>query len=121
VLDYLANADILVHPALEESFGLTLVEAQLAGVPAIGGAHSGGVPWTLDYNRAGRLADVRSESSLAGAMVELAEDAATRSRLARAGADLARRRHDPERLITAIEALLVAATHDRRARTDRSG
>jgi glycosyltransferase involved in cell wall biosynthesis len=120
VLDYLANVDILVHPALEESFGLTMAEAQLTGVPAIGGAHSGGVPWTLDYNRAGRLVDVRSKSSLAAAMVDLAEDAATRSRLARAGAELARQRHDPERLITAIEALLDAAAHDRRTKTDRT-
>ena len=45
-------------------------------------------------------------------MRELALDYATRSRLARAGADLARQRHDPERLITSIEALLDAAAHD---------
>jgi len=121
VLDSLATADILVHPSLEESFGMAIAEAQLAGVAVIGGAHSGGVPWTLDYNRAGRLVDVRSTSSLAGAMRELALDSATRSRLARAGADLARQRHDPERLITAIEALLDAAAHDHQAKTDRTG
>jgi glycosyltransferase involved in cell wall biosynthesis len=120
VLDSLDTADILVHPSLEESFGMTIAEAQLAGVAVIGGAHSGAVPWTLDYNRAGRLVDVRSTTSLAGAMRELALDSATRSRLARAGADLARRRHDPERLITAIEALLDAAAHDHRAKTDRT-
>ena len=121
VLDFLDTTDILVHPSLEESFGMTIAEAQLAGVAVIGGAHSGAVPWTLDYNRAGRLVDVRSTSSLAGAMRELALDSATRSRLARAGADLARQRHDPERLITAIEALLHAAAYDRRAKTDRTG
>ena len=120
VLDSLDTADILVHPSLEESFGMTIAEAQLAGVAVIGGAHSGAVPWTLDYNRAGRLVDVRSTSSLAGAMRELALDHATRSRLARAGADLARQRHDPERLITPIEALLDAAAHGRRAKTDRT-
>jgi glycosyltransferase involved in cell wall biosynthesis len=120
VLDSLDTADILVHPSLEESFSLVIAEAQLAGVAVIGGAHSGGVPWTLDYNRAGRLVDVRSTSSLAGAMRELALDSATRSRLARAGADLARQRHDPGRLITAIEVLLDAAAHDHRTKTDRT-
>jgi glycosyltransferase involved in cell wall biosynthesis len=120
VLDSLATTDILVHPSLEESFGMAIAEAQLAGVAVIGGAHSGAVPWTLDYNRAGRLADVRSTSSLAGAMRELALDHATRSSLARAGADLARQRHDPERLITAIEVLLDAAARDQRAKTDRT-
>jgi glycosyltransferase involved in cell wall biosynthesis len=121
VLDSLATADILVHPALEESCCMVIAEAQLAGVAVIGGAHSGGVPWQLDYNRAGRLVDVRSTSSLAGAMRELALDSATQSSLARAGADLARQRHDPERLITAIEALLDAAAHERRTKTDRTG
>ena len=53
VLDFLDTADILVHPSLEESFGMTIAEAQLAGVAVIGGAHSGAVPWTLDYDRAG--------------------------------------------------------------------
>ena len=120
VLDSLATADILVHPSLEESFGMPIAEAQVAGVAVIGGAHSGAVPWTLDYNRAGRLVDVRSTSSLAGAMRELALDHATRSSLARAGADLARQRHDPERLITAIEVLLDAAARDQRAKTDRT-
>jgi glycosyltransferase involved in cell wall biosynthesis len=120
VLDSLATADILVHPSLEESCCMVIAEAQLAGVAVIGGAHSGGVPWQLDYNRAGRLVDVRSTSGLAGAMRELALDSATRSRLARAGADLARQRHDPERLITAIEAQLDAAAHDHRAKTDRT-
>jgi glycosyltransferase involved in cell wall biosynthesis len=121
VLDSLATADILVHPALEESCCMVIAEAQLAGVAVIGGAHSGGVPWQLDYNRAGRLVDVRKTASLAGAMRELALDSATRSRLARAGADLAQRRHDPERLITSIEALLEEAAHDHQAKTDRTG
>jgi YD repeat-containing protein len=121
VLDFLDTADILVHPSLEESCCMAIAEAQLAGVAVIGGAHSGGVPWQLDYNRAGRLVDVRRTTSLAGAMRELALDSATRSRLARAGADIARQRHDPERLITSIEALLDAAAHDRRTKTDRTG
>jgi glycosyltransferase involved in cell wall biosynthesis len=121
VLDYLATADILVHPSLEESCCMVIAEAQLAGVAVIGGSHSGGVPWQLDYNRAGRLVDVRRTVNLARAMSELALDSATRSRLAHAGADLAQQRHDPERLITSIEALLDVAAHDHQAKTDRTG
>jgi glycosyltransferase involved in cell wall biosynthesis len=108
VLDALTKADILVHPALEESYGMAIGEAQLAGVPVIGGASCGGVPWALDYNHAGRLVDVRSASSIGAAMVELALDPTERSRLARAGEDLVRLRHDPDRLIGSIEALLIA-------------
>jgi glycosyltransferase involved in cell wall biosynthesis len=54
-------------------------------------------------------------------MRELALDSATRSRLARAGSDLAQRRYDPERLITSIEALLEEVAYDCRATTDRTG
>jgi YD repeat-containing protein len=64
VCSTLDTTDILVHPSREESFGMTIAEAQLAGVVVIGGAHSGAVPWTLDYNRAGRLVDVRSTKDL---------------------------------------------------------
>jgi hypothetical protein len=53
-------------------------------------------------------------------MIKLALDPATRSRLARAGADLAQQRHDPEHLITSIEALLVAAAQDPLAAPDRT-
>jgi glycosyltransferase involved in cell wall biosynthesis len=120
VLDALATADVLLHPALEESCCMVIAEAQLAGVAVIGGAHSGGVPWQLDYNRAGLLVDVRKTASLAGAMRQLALDSALRSTLARAGADLAQQRHDPLRLITSIEALLDATAHDDRTKTDRT-
>jgi glycosyltransferase involved in cell wall biosynthesis len=121
VLDSLATADILVHPSLEESCCMVIAEAQLAGVVVIGGAHSGGVPWQLDYSRAGRLVDLRRTTNLARAMRELALDSATRSRLAQAGVDLAQQRHDPERLISSIEALLDAAAHDRPTKTDWAG
>jgi glycosyltransferase involved in cell wall biosynthesis len=120
VLDDLATFDILVHPSLEESGCMSIAEAQLAGVAVIGGAHSGGVPWSLDYNRAGRLVDVRKTADLAGAMTELALDSGARSRLALAGAALAHQRHDPERLITSIEALLESAAHDPRTKSDRT-
>jgi glycosyltransferase involved in cell wall biosynthesis len=119
VLAALAATDILVHPALEEAFGMAIAEAQNAGVAVIGGSHSGAVPWTLDFGRAGRLVDVRRIESLAGAMTELAESPGTRLRLARAGADLVQTRHDPGRLISETESILDAAVHDRRAKVDR--
>ena len=120
VLDALATADVLLHPALEESCCMVIAEAQLAGVAVIGGAHSGGVPWQLDYGRGGLLVDVRDTARIAVAMRELAVDSALRSKLARAGADLAQQRHDPDRLIASIEALLDATARDDRTKTDRT-
>jgi L-malate glycosyltransferase len=67
------NADILVHPAIEESFGLTLVEAAAAGTPVIAGCRSGAVPWILAGGDAGALVDVAKVSELASTMINLAQ------------------------------------------------
>ena len=69
VMDRLASeADVLVHPSLEESHGMAIIEAMGLGMPVIGGAKSGAVPWTLDDGRAGILVDVSSVNALADAM-----------------------------------------------------
>lgn len=70
-LDVIGGATALVHPALEESFGNTLVEAMARGVPVVGGGRSGAVPWVLDSGRAGVLTDVRNPSEMAQAVITL--------------------------------------------------
>lgn len=72
VLNYLKDADILVHPSLEESFGYTLIEAASVGTPAIGGQNSGAVPWVLAEGEGGLLVDVTDADSLASTMINLA-------------------------------------------------
>lgn len=79
------EADLFVHPALEESFGLVLVEAMARGLPVVGGRDSGAVPWVLDDGRAGLLADVRSPEGLADALDGLLGDVSRRAALAQAG------------------------------------
>jgi L-malate glycosyltransferase len=81
----LAQADILVHPSREESFGLVLVEAMAAGTPVIGGNRSGAVPWVLGHGRAGALTDVRSPRSIADATVALLKDGEARARFVSEG------------------------------------
>jgi glycosyltransferase involved in cell wall biosynthesis len=57
-----AMADVLVHAALEESFGLSLVEAQCAGLPVV--AHdSPHFRWLLGAD--GRFVDMRARGALA--------------------------------------------------------
>ncbi len=65
VIRSLRDADLLVHPSLEESFGNTLVEAMAQGTPVVGGEESGAVPWVLDSGNAGLLTDVTEPASLA--------------------------------------------------------
>lgn len=43
----LIKSHLLIHPSLEESFGVILIEAMSYGIPALGGNNSGAVPWVL--------------------------------------------------------------------------
>ncbi len=69
LLDGLATADVLVHPSLEESFGMSIAEAMALGVPVIGGAHSGAVSWVV--GEGGILTDVTSAEAIEQAIFEL--------------------------------------------------
>ena len=85
------DVDVLVHPALEESQGMVLLESMALGVPTIAGADSGGTRWTLDDGRAGILVDVTEPKAVAGAMTRLV-DSDERAMWAERGLELARRR-----------------------------
>ncbi len=84
-----AGAAVLLHPALEESFGMTVLEAMSAGVPVVGGADSGNVPELLDFGRCGLLCDVRSPQAIADAV----EGVLTNPDLSRQLAEEARARY----------------------------
>jgi glycosyltransferase involved in cell wall biosynthesis len=76
------EAVALVHPALHEGFGLTLLEAMSAGVPVLA-ARSPGV--TEIAAEAARYFDPRDVEGLASALGELAADAPGRRDLAERG------------------------------------
>lgn len=69
----LAQSDVLLHSALEESFGMVIAEAMAVGVPVIGGKSSGAVPWVV--GTAGQLVDVTKPDAIADATVQLLNDA----------------------------------------------
>jgi len=79
------ETDIIVHPALEESQGMALIESMAMGIPVIGGQNSGAVPWTLNNGKAGMLVDITQPKQIAEAMLHLASDCDERQRLGQAG------------------------------------
>jgi glycosyltransferase involved in cell wall biosynthesis len=70
---YLAGLHVFVHPSLEESFGMALLEAMATALPVVAGAKSGAVPWLLSDGRAGMLTDVSDVAALTDAMESLME------------------------------------------------
>ncbi|MBB6610710.1 glycosyltransferase family 4 protein [Pontibacter sp. Tf4] len=74
VVKEIAGAKVLVHPSYEESFGMAVLEAMVAGTPVVGGENSGFVPELLAHGKAGQLCDVTSPEAMANCTIKLLED-----------------------------------------------
>jgi glycosyltransferase involved in cell wall biosynthesis len=66
----MSAADVFVHPAQVESYGLVLEEAQACGTPVVAFA-GGGIHETLEKGRTGWLLGERSASSLASCLKDI--------------------------------------------------
>jgi glycosyltransferase involved in cell wall biosynthesis len=78
------SADVTVLPAVDEGFGLALVEAQLCGCPVIG-SRSGGIIDIISEEKTGLLVNPDDPADLANALSRLLTDSELRVRLARDG------------------------------------
>lgn len=67
----LAKMTLLIHPSLEESFGMTVAEAMALALPVVGGSESGAVPWLLEYGQAGLLVNVKDPAQIAEVVLKL--------------------------------------------------
>jgi len=91
---FFQSATIFAHPSIDESFGLTICEAMLAGVPVVAGASAGAVPWVVGDSA--NLVDIRQPAQIARAILRLLDDPDERARLGRAGAEQVRQRFAPD-------------------------
>lgn len=106
------SVDILVHPSLEESQCMAVIEAMAMGLPVIGGKYSGAIPWVLAGGKAGMLVDVTSAKAIARGMEAMVEDAGLRTRLGRAGRKLALTQYHIETTVNRYEAILTRASKE---------
>lgn len=97
------EVDVLVHPALEESFCMAIAEAMALGIPVIGGRNSGAVASTMADGEAGPLVDVRSVKEVADAMLRLGQDGASRSRYGHDGRRSALDRFHMDKVLSSLE------------------
>lgn len=68
----LSTMDIFLHPSLEESFGMVLVEAMAMGIPVVAGGKSGGPEWILK-DGGGILVDITDSESILSALIRLSD------------------------------------------------
>lgn len=110
------EADVLVHPALQEAHPVGVSEAMALGLPVIGGERSGGVPFTLEYGKVGALVDVRSVEELSTCMLRLAGEPDVCRMLGEAARESARRRFHVNAVVDSYEKMFgeVLAASERR-------
>lgn len=80
-----AAADLCVWPAVNEAYGMAMLEAQAAGIPVVSCA-TRGVPDVVEHGRTGLLAPCGDEAALSALVRDLLVDAAKRARLGAAAA-----------------------------------
>jgi len=89
----LAEADLFVWPAVNEAFGMALLEAQASGLPVVAGA-SGGVAGIVTSGKTGLLVPPGDVTAFAAAVRRLILDGAARAAMGAAASAKVERQHD---------------------------
>lgn len=88
-----AAADLCVWPAINEAYGMALLEAQAAGLPVVAGASSG-VAQIVRQGETGLLAPAGEVDAFASAVDSLLDRPDKRAAMGRRAAAIARSEHD---------------------------
>lgn len=99
-----ARADVLVHPARWEGFGLAMLEAMLAEKPVVA-ARAGSAPELVEDGRTGLLVPVDDAGALAGAVSSLLTDPDRSAAMGRAGLERAHQAFSVARMVERTLAL----------------
>jgi glycosyltransferase involved in cell wall biosynthesis len=93
----LAEADLMAWPAVNEAFGMALLEAQAAGLPVVAGAAGGpdgGVAAIVRDGETGLLAPADDKAAFAAALAAVLDDPARRRAMGAAARANALAHHD---------------------------
>jgi glycosyltransferase involved in cell wall biosynthesis len=122
----LAGMDVLIHPSLEETFGMSIAEAMALGVVVVGGEDSGAVPDVLDGGRCGMLVDVRSSEAISTAVLRVLKSPELYEQLSTSAAAKVKTSFSPSSVVSSyesayMEALRSQSRHSARPVDDLSG
>jgi len=115
---FYAAADLCVWPAVNEAYGMALLEAQAAGLPVVAGA-AGGVAAIVADGATGLLASAGDEAAFAAALRRLILDPARRAAMGAAARAKAAREHDIATAAAILDAELRRACAAAKHRTCR--
>lgn len=102
-------ADLLVWPAVNEAYGMAVLEAQAAGLPVVAG-RGPGVEALVAEGESGLLAEPGCVESFASALRELLDDETRRAAFGQAALRRVAERHDLERASRELDTICREAT-----------
>jgi glycosyltransferase involved in cell wall biosynthesis len=108
-----AAADLYLWPAINEAWGMTLLEAQAAGLPVVAG-RTGGVPNVVRENDTGLLTPIGDAAQFAAAVEILLADPARRHAMGELARAYAVQRHDRRVAANLIDQALRDAVERKR-------
>lgn len=114
VADALAAADLFVWPAINEAFGMALLEAQASGLPVVAGA-SGGVAGVVTDGVTGLLAPPGDTAAFAAAVRRLLKDDTARVAMGTAARAKAERQHNLPAAAARLAAIIERLRPERAA------
>lgn len=104
-----AACDLLVWPAINEAYGMALLEAQAAGLPVVAG-RTGGVPDVVRDGVTGLLPPVGDEAAFAAAVESLLADPVRRAAFAAEALSTAGRDHGFDGAVAALNRVVERVT-----------
>ena len=104
VVGLLSVSDLFVLPSLQESFGLSALEAMACGVPVVA-SNVGGLPEVVTDGVTGFLHPPDDVQGMAASAIAILSDPALHAKMASDGARLAHERFSADRIVPQYEAL----------------
>jgi N-acetyl-alpha-D-glucosaminyl L-malate synthase BshA len=104
VVGLLSEADVFLLPSLQESFGLSALEAMACGVPVVA-SRVGGLPEVVDDGETGYLHPPDAIDLMAGSAIKLLSDAGLHARMSAQAAKTAVERFSADRIVPQYEDL----------------
>jgi glycosyltransferase involved in cell wall biosynthesis len=103
-LEMLSLFDVAAMPSRQEGLGLSIMEAQAAGVPVVA-ARVGGIPSLIEDGRTGILVAPEDSEALAGAVVRILRDKKLLKDIGLAGRAFIRKTYPAQRMVDQTAAL----------------
>jgi len=104
VVGLLSVSDLFLLPSLQESFGLSALEAMACGVPVVA-SNVGGLPEVVTHGVTGFLHPPDDLQGMASSAIAILSDPAAHARMSAEAARLAQERFNADRVVPRYEAL----------------